>query len=239
MTGTRDNRMIEADRDVDARYGWLRDRHGGGAPQANGYLLSSFFEREQRLLLSRLDRHAGPFLDIACGSGLMLAPLAAEGLTVHGLDFNEEACGAARDNGIAVIRGDAFNLPFADASIGQIVNCQFLNQQTTEQARRFIAESARVLRPGGQVLILWRHARSLLHVATHGLFGIFDRVTGKPAFPQFVHPLARVAADARGCGLEVRHRAVTLPAFRPATIGPDNPLAAILGASLFIVLAKP
>lgn len=231
--------MIEADQHVNARYDYLRDRHGKTNPQANGYRLGSFFKREQRVLLSALDKNHGPFLDIACGSGLMLEPLLAESRRVYGLDFNNDACIAARHNGIEILRGDAFRLPFANETIGQIVNCQFLNQQPPEHARQFITESARVLKRGGQLIILWRHARSLIHVTSHFAFTLIDRFTGQPPFPQYEHPIEEVKAFAKEAGLEARHEAVTMPFLKPDTLPAKSLPAGIVGASFLIVLKKP
>lgn len=231
--------MIKADKDVDARYQFLRSRHGGVNPQANGYRLGSFFAREQRVLLSALDLQNGPFLDVACGSGLMLAPLLKQGYAVYGLDFNAEACAAAKQNGITILRGDAFNLPLPDGAIGQIVNCQFLNQQNSAQTQKFIEESARVLKPGGQLIILWRHARSLVHQTSHAVFTFMDRFTGQPPFPQYEHSLDEIKGFAAKAGLRPHREAVTLPFFKPDMMSAHGMAANIIGASLFIVLQKP
>lgn len=230
---------ISADKDIDSRYKFLRDRHGETNPQANGYRVGSFFEREQRVLLSALDRQNGPFLDVACGSGLMLTPLLQEGHDICGLDFNEDACEAAHENGIQILRGDAFNMPLKDESIGQIVNCQFLNQQPPEQTKQFIEECARVLKSGGQLIILWRHANSMIHKTAHTMFTIMDRFTGQPPFPQYEHPLEEIKDFATAAGLQVEKEAVTLPFLKPDMICANGMRAKIIGASLFIVLKKP
>ncbi len=230
---------MRADTDVDARYKFLRDRHGEANPQANGYRLSSFFAREQRILLAALDKNNGPFLDVACGSGLMLEPLLKDGHKVYGLDFNEDACKAATQNSIAILRGDAFNMPLADNTIGQIVNCQFLNQQPPAQTQKFIEESARVLKSGGQLIILWRHARSMIHKTSHAVFTFMDRFTGQPPFPQYEHPMQEVQSFAETAGLKVKQKAVTLPFLKRDMICADGFTAKTIGASLFIVLKKP
>ena len=233
------NANLKADKDVDARYGFLRTRHGTVNPMANGYRLGRFFMREQHVLLSAIDRQNGPFLDAACGSGLMLSPLLEEGFDVYGLDFNEEACIAARRNGLKILRGDAFHMPLAAGSVGQIVNCQFLNQQPAAQSEKFIRESARVLKSGGRLIIFWRHARSLIHISAHAVFTFMDKFTGQPPFPQYVHPLGEIRAFAEKAGLSVEKEAVTLPFLKPDMVAPGIPGADIIGASLFIILKKP
>lgn len=229
---------IQADKDVDARYEFLRNRHGKTNPQANGYRLGSFFEREQRVLLSALDVNSGPFLDVACGSGLMLSPLLEQGHIVYGLDFNADACIAAQENGIRILRGDAFNMALPDGCIGQIVNCQFLNQQPPEQTQKFIEESARVLKYGGQLIILWRHARSFIHLASHAVFTFKDKFTGQPPFPQYEHSFKEIKNFAERVGLSVQKESVTLPFLKPDMISPNALGANIIGASQFIVLKK-
>lgn len=229
---------IKADKDVDARYEFLRGRHGEKNSKANGYRLESFFAREQRLLLKAIDRENGPFLDIACGSGLMLEPLKKEGQEVFGIDFNTDACEAALGNGIQITRGDAFTLPFADNTIGQIVNCQFLNQQPPAETQKFIEESARVLKTSGQLIILWRHARSVIHRTAHSVFTFMDKFTGQPPFPQYEHPIEEIEGFAKGAGLETVDKAVTLPLLKPDIVNADGIAANVMGASLYIVLKK-
>ena len=230
---------ITPDKEVDARYEFLRTRHGGVNPQANGYRLGSFFAREQKILLGALDETKGPFLDVACGSGLMLAPLIDRGHTVYGLDFNGDGCVAAQQNGLQIVRGDAFHMPFADGTVGQIVNCQFLNQQSSDKTAQFIAQSARVLKSGGRLIILWRHAHSMIHKTSHALFTLMDRFTGQPPFPQYAHPMDEIKNFASLSGLRVESEAVTLPFLKKEMVCSNGMAAKIIGASLFIVLKKP
>ena len=231
--------MIKADSNVDELYEVMRSAHGARKAGANGYRLHSFFRREQRLLLSHLDWDKGPILDIACGSGLMLLPLMAQGRTVIGVDFNETACNDARHNGLAILRGDAFNLPIGDNSIAQAVNCQFLNQQPAEQTQRFIEETARVLMPGGQLLILWRHAESVLHRSAHAVLQALDKITGdQPEFPQYKNTLEEITRYSHEAGLSLVQGAVTLPVLRPYTLPSTSIRAQLFGASLFAILKK-
>jgi ubiquinone/menaquinone biosynthesis C-methylase UbiE len=231
--------MINADSSVDELYERMRSAHGAKNAYANGYRLHRFFKREQRLLLSHLEPGKGPILDIACGSGLMLLPLAAQGTVIIGVDFNETACMDARRNGLTILRGDAFNLPIAGDSIAQAVNCQFLNQQPKERTQRFIEEAARVLMPGGRLLILWRHADSLLHRSAHAALQTLDKFTGaQPEFPQYTNTLDEIATYAPAAGLSLELDAVTLPALWPDTLPSASLRARIFGASLFAILKK-
>ena len=117
-----------ADQHTDKMYDALRSQWGKHA-RANGYQLNSFFLSEQAIVLSALQEKQFPIVDLACGSGLMVLPIATDQNQIFGLDFNADACSGARTLGLNVVRGDVFHLPFADDSVGQLVNCQFLNQQ--------------------------------------------------------------------------------------------------------------
>ncbi len=95
----------------------------------------------------------GPFgrgLDLCCGTGAALAMLRPLCRAVVGLDFSPGMLAIARDHlaGVELVRGDALALPFGEAF--DIVTCfGALGHIQQRDQRRFVAESARVLRPGG------------------------------------------------------------------------------------------
>ena len=99
--------------------------------------------------------------DICCGYGRHLARLARRGLNVIGLDASEmmlrcaETVLADLKASAPLIRGDALNLPFADASVDVVVNLfnsfgYFLDEGQNVAVLR---EAARVLKPGGRFLL--------------------------------------------------------------------------------------
>lgn len=241
----RDKRMatpvpeVPADTKTDRLYRSLRDRHGSANARANGYRFHAYFLGEQETVLAAVDGPPGIVLDIACGSGLMVQPLAARGWHVVGVDFNEQACRAARQNGIAIARGNALNLPLAKASVDRAVSCQFLNQQTPERARQFVLEAARVLKPGGRLIVVWRNGRSLIHRVAHWAYSGWDRWRGRPDFPQVFHGRADIRAYAEEGGLEVAQETVTLPLLRWQSDVVNGLPAKLFGASFFVILRKP
>lgn len=235
----RETSGVAANTVLDRRYDGMRGRYGPSSGRANGYQSERFFLRERAALWDCVADSAGPVVDLACGSGLMLAPMVAAGGPVLGLDFNQIACRDARANGLLASRGSVFALPFADASIGLAVNCQFLNQQTDRETAEFVAEVARVLRPGGRAVIFWRHAESRLHRVAGALIDGLNGLLGRPRFPQFRHPLSQVEELGNAAGLRAVRRFVTLPWGRTATVAPDTARSRWIGASLAIILEKP
>lgn len=227
-----------ADRAVDELYAAMRARYGPCDPRANGYRLVRWFLREQELVFDALAPEPGLVLDIACGSALMLKPFANVVHPVVGVEFNAIACEQARANGMRVVRGDAFSLPFAEASVRQAIACQFLNQQAPANARRFVLEAGRVLEPGGRLIILWRNHRAVVHRLGHALLGGLDRLRGRAGFPMVDNTLAAVTGYAREAALEVLERAAVLP-LAGRRYDPDRDWRARwLGASLLLVLRK-
>lgn len=238
--GADNNRRLPlADQQTDNLYAGIRQKFGQRGAGANGYQMGSFFRREQALLYSLLRPDGFPLLDIACGSGLMLAPSLGQGAEVIGLDFNQQACLDAQNNSLDVVRGDAFALPFASETIAQVVNCQFLNQQNAADTQRFIKEVARVLKPDGQLLLFWRHADSLFHRLAGALVQANERLRGAPVFPQFTHPMADIEAVMASAGLTVVARTVSVPFGYPRQLQPFGLFAKIIGASLVLVAQKP
>jgi ubiquinone/menaquinone biosynthesis C-methylase UbiE len=104
----------------------------------------------------------GEVLEIAVGTGRNF-PFYPEGVLLTGIELSPKmldlARRRARESGRdADLRvGDAHNLPFPDASFDTVVVTLALC--TIPDDRRALAEAARVLRPGGQLLLL-EHVRS-------------------------------------------------------------------------------
>jgi SAM-dependent methyltransferase len=108
-------------------------------------------------------------LDAGCGTGVFLPGLAgivgAEGRVVgldHSVAFLEEArkrlAGASLSERVELVEGDVHHLPFADGTF-DAVHCERVLMHVEDPALA-IREMARVLRPGGRVLIAEVNAAS-------------------------------------------------------------------------------
>ena len=107
----------------------------------------------------------GRVLDVGCGAGQELLPFALRpGVSCVGADVTPEAglagrelcAGRAPGASVAFVRAAAESLPFASDSF-EVVICR-LALPYTDNAR-CLAELARVLRPGGALLLKIHHAR--------------------------------------------------------------------------------
>jgi ubiquinone/menaquinone biosynthesis C-methylase UbiE len=100
---------------------------------------------------------AGPLLDLAHGTGGLMADLAEMGLTPVGLDLSPYMGRIARRRLLRkrtvprLVRGKAQHLPFRDGSFANIV-MTFPAEFALE--RRTLMEAARVLQPQGRLVIV-------------------------------------------------------------------------------------
>jgi SAM-dependent methyltransferase len=93
----------------------------------------------------------GPVLELACGRGEFLELLRDAGIEGEGVDSDEGMVEAATALGLQVTLGDAIaDLERrADNSLGGVFSAHFAEHLQPEVLEHLIAESARVLAPGG------------------------------------------------------------------------------------------
>lgn len=93
----------------------------------------------------------GALLDAGCGTGGFLARLGRRGCV--GLEYNPAAARrAAEKSAAAVVAGSVNALPFGDASFAAITSLDVLCHAGAEPGA-LLAESLRVLRPGGLLVL--------------------------------------------------------------------------------------
>jgi ubiquinone/menaquinone biosynthesis C-methylase UbiE len=103
-------------------------------------------------------------LEIGCGLGTDLFQFALGGARVTGLDLTPQSVALARKRFVdravpgRFLVGDAENLPFPDASFDVVYSFGVLHH--TPDTPRSLREVARILRPGGEAVIMLYHSRS-------------------------------------------------------------------------------
>ncbi len=98
----------------------------------------------------------GVGLDIGCGIGSESKLLAREERTVIGLDYDIATARLARTEIDGVVCGDARELPFRTNSLDWVSSSHIIEHFTDPE--RHVAEIARVLRPGGRLVVLTPNA---------------------------------------------------------------------------------
>ncbi|PYQ13271.1 MAG: methyltransferase type 11 [Acidobacteria bacterium] len=91
-------------------------------------------------------------LDAGCGTGNNLRHLARHGRAV-GVDLSDEALRFCRARGVAAAKAELLALPFPDASFDCVTSFDVLYHRWVADDRAAVAEMARVLRPGGVLLV--------------------------------------------------------------------------------------
>jgi len=90
-------------------------------------------------------------LDVGCGTGITLKALEDLGFAA-GVDSVEPALSFCRSRGISrLVRSEAQALPFQDRGFDVVLALDLIEH--VREDRRVIAEAARVLRPGGHLLV--------------------------------------------------------------------------------------
>lgn len=152
---------------------------------------------------------AGPVLDLGCGDGRHLEPLAARVRPVFGLDLSPELLAAARERvpGMGLVRGDMRRLPLRDGVCGTVLSLftafgYFADDRENE---RPVAEIARALRAGGHWCLDVPDARRVRKELGDGR----PRVRERQAGSLFVRETRRWDAETRTVRKQVRLRSRT------------------------------
>ncbi len=120
-------------------------------------------------------------LEIACGQGALTVHLAGAGAaSVTAADLSSvavaraaEACAAASLTGVRVEVADVQALPYADACFDLVVSCETIEH--VPRPAQAVRELARVLRPGGRLVLTTPNYLNLL-----ALQRAYRRAVGRP-----------------------------------------------------------
>jgi SAM-dependent methyltransferase len=131
-------------------------------------------------------------LEIGVGTGLVAAALAAGGRSVVGVDLSLPMLRHAHARlGAVVAQGDGYALPVRAGAVDSVVIVWVVHLVPDSGA--FLADAARVLRPGGRIVVV-----SSGHIVEHDeitrlSFGLAERIRPRPG--DGPEELARVTSD--------------------------------------------
>lgn len=111
--------------------------------------------RDRALIAAWRDATTGRLLDAGCGPGLWTAFLYERHRDVLGVDLSAEFIAHARQRhpDLAFVHGSFDALPLEDASLGGVLAWYSLIHTPPEDVPAVLNEFARVLAPGGSILI--------------------------------------------------------------------------------------
>ena len=110
---------------------------------------------DRSLIVSWRDATPGRLLDAGCGPGLWTQFLHDGGRDVLGIDASEQFIAHAREQHphLEFVHGSFADLPLDDAALGGILAWYSLIHTPPEELPAYLAEFARVLAPGGSILL--------------------------------------------------------------------------------------
>jgi SAM-dependent methyltransferase len=187
---------------------------------------NSLFDSEEPVVREILDGlPAGTALDAACGTGRYAAYLAGRGHRVLGVDGSAEmldrARARARVPAAGFARADLHRLPLADGAVDLVVCALALAHLPTLPP--VLAEFARVLRPGGHLVVSDAHHELVLRGSVVHAPG----PAGEPGLaPTYRHTAGDYLRAALPYGLRVRRceepRREMSPQPPPAELSPGD-----------------
>jgi ubiquinone/menaquinone biosynthesis C-methylase UbiE len=148
------------------------------------------FVSQKRIVVELLRGQRGRLLEVGCGPAIMLPELLAMGFEVHGIDVSAEMIRRAEQRMAShplVSRctlgiGDVEKLDFAEGSFDAVLAMGVL--EYLARYDRALHEVARVLKPGGQVVLTIPNRASAYHVARSAYLGA-RRMIGRPRTTTF------------------------------------------------------
>ncbi len=119
--------------------------------------------RPHQRLAELVHPHPGRVLELCAGTGYLsrLVARAHPGAELCALDVSPEMLAVGRRRaaaaglpGISFVEADASHVPFADDCFDVVLAAYGLHELPSDVRRRAVSEAARVLRPGGRLLVM-------------------------------------------------------------------------------------
>ncbi len=157
----------------------------------------------------------GTLLDVGCGTGKLLIEAGRRGVRGIGVDTNKEMLQIAEERvkkhnlvkRIDFKYGDATSLEFDDRAFDVVVSTLMVSELHPKQLKSFLNEAARVVVPGGQVVIGGEGIpQSRLIGRFFGLIRSFSFRLVSRLSDIDSHPLHNIPAAMRSAGLNPKYR---------------------------------
>jgi 2-polyprenyl-6-hydroxyphenyl methylase / 3-demethylubiquinone-9 3-methyltransferase len=116
-------------------------------------------------------RPGAVLVDLACGGGLLAPHVARLGYRHVGIDLNEAGLRSAREHGLLPVRASVFAVPLPGGCADVVVAGEILEHVEDDVA--VLAECARLLRPGGTLVL---DAIADTRIAPLISIGVFERI---------------------------------------------------------------
>jgi SAM-dependent methyltransferase len=167
-----------------------------GATKSYYDRFSETYERERHhgyhrlideLELDLVRRHGAgrDIFEAGCGTGLLLREAAQIGRSAVGLDLSRGMLGAAHERGLRVVQGSLTHVPLPSASFDLVYSMKVLPH--VPPIREALAELARLVRPGGHMLLEFYNPWSLRYLAKvmGGPAKITDGTTDRDVYTRY------------------------------------------------------
>ncbi len=227
------NRVADPLLDQDRRRAALlvdqRSRSGSWADSVAGrmerhYSPGRTWQSTTRGLLGLVE--LGDVLDVASGDGALAELLAPRSRSVTCLDISPKVVDAARSRltnlgNVELMQGDMHALPFDDASFDRVLLLNALSY--AENPPAVVQETTRVLRPGGQAVVVALSKHAFADVAR-----LYDHVQMGFAPNDIEHMLEENGLDVSLCAITHKERQkphfdiITAHATKPGGGTPEN-----------------
>ncbi|AVT29822.1 bifunctional 3-demethylubiquinone 3-O-methyltransferase/2-octaprenyl-6-hydroxy phenol methylase [Plantactinospora sp. BC1] len=151
-------------------------------------------------------------VDLGCGAGLLAPRVAGRGYRHVGVDLVRSALAQAAAHGVTPVNGDVGAVPLADGCADVVAAGEVLEH--VPDWRRVVAEAARLLRPGGTLVLDTLNATALSRLLAVRVAELF------PGVPRGIHD-PRLFVDARELVDECARHGIALRVrgIRPAVWG--------------------